>query len=423
MGYRGGDDLEGAVDLLVGGEAGEREAQAGAGFGWGEAHGNQDVRGLGGAGLAGRAEAGGDALEIERDEQGLSIDAVEADIGGVGGAVGGGAVDVGVGDGGEEAGFEAVAEGGELGWGVGCEPVEGEFGGSPEGDGAGDVLGAGAMLMLLRATVEQRSEMDSVADEEDAGALGGVHLVAGDGEEVDVFERSGEVDGELGGGLNGVGVEEDGGVVGLGDAGEFADGLDGAGLVVGEHDGDQFGVGPEGGLEGFGVDDAVAPGSEVGDGGAAAVEGLRGVEDRVVLDLGGEEMSRLALVEEGLEDAGEGEVVALGAAGVEDDLFGRAVEQTRDGGAGVLDGGAGALAGVVRGAGIAEGLAPERTHRFNDFREDRGGGVVVEIDAVHPMILVLWRRAALWTARTMPHSCAMIGAGMGHERLRQDGEG
>ena len=242
--------------------------------------------------------------------------------------------------------------------------------------------------MLLWAAVEQGREVDSVADEEDAGALGSVHLVAGDGEEIDVFECSGHVDRELGGGLYGVGVEEDGGVVGLGDPSEFADGLDGAGLVVGEHDGDKLGVGTEGGFEAFGVDDAVAIGSEIGDGGTAAMEGLSGVEDRVVLDLAGEEMSGLALVEEGLEDAGERKVVALGAAGVEDDLFGRAVEQPGGGGARVLYGGAGALAGVVRGAGIAEGLTPERTHRFNDFREERGGGVVVQIDAVHPMILL-----------------------------------
>ena len=97
----GGDDLEDAVDFFAGGEAGEGKAQAGAGFGWGETHGNQDVRWFGSAGLAGRAEAGGDALKIERDEQGFSIDVVEADIGGVGGALRGRAVDVGVGNGGK----------------------------------------------------------------------------------------------------------------------------------------------------------------------------------------------------------------------------------------------------------------------------------------------------------------------------------
>jgi hypothetical protein len=40
----------------------------------------------------------------------------------------------------------------------------------------------------VRAAVEHGSEADVAADEEDADAFGGVDLVAGEGEEVDVFE-------------------------------------------------------------------------------------------------------------------------------------------------------------------------------------------------------------------------------------------
>ncbi len=71
--------------------------------------------------------------------------------------------------------------------------------------------------------------------------------MAGDGEEVDVLERAvgAEVEGELAGGLDGVGVEESAG--GVGDGGEFGDGLDDAGLVVREHDADELGVGADGG--------------------------------------------------------------------------------------------------------------------------------------------------------------------------------
>ena len=68
--------------------------------------------GFGGSGLARGAEAGGDALHVERDEEGFGVDAVEAEVGGVGGAVFGGPVDAGIGDGSEQAGLEAVAEGG-----------------------------------------------------------------------------------------------------------------------------------------------------------------------------------------------------------------------------------------------------------------------------------------------------------------------
>lgn len=299
----GGDDVECAVDLVGSGEAGEGEAQAGAGLGGGESHGEEDMRGLGGAGLAGRAEAGGDALHVERDEECLGVDAVDAQVGGVWRAVGGlgstRTIDVRVGDCGEQALLELVAQGGELLWSVGVEPCEGEFGGAAEGDDAGDVFGAGSALALLRAAVEERRKMHVFADEEDACALRGVHLVAGDGEDVDVLERSGEVEWELGGGLYGVGVNEDSGIVGLGDAGELADGLDGSGLVVGEHDGDEFGVRTKRGFEGVGVDEAGARGSEVGDVDVAAAQGLSGIEDGVVLDLGGDDVGWLAFVDEG----------------------------------------------------------------------------------------------------------------------------
>jgi hypothetical protein len=424
------------VDLGFGGEAGEREAEAAASFCGGEAHGEQDVRGFGGAGLASCAEAGGDALHVERDEERFGVDACEAEVGGVGGAVRNGAVDVDVGDGGEEAGFEAVAalrEGCGAGtaglsaadsplssgrrnksrsfaafrmtkfneacgvFGIfddrflesGSQVFDGYFGGAAEGYDAGDVFGSGAALAFVRAAVEERRELHAFADEEDAGALRGVHLVAGEREQVDVFEVEREVERELGGGLHGVGMDEDGGVEGLGDAGKFAEGLDGSGLVVGEHDGDEPGVRLERGFKGGGVDDAVGVGSEVGDFDAAGFERLRGVEDGVVLDLGGDEVGWLVLVEIALQYAEERKVVALGAAGGEDDLFGGAVEHPGDAGSCMLDGGACALARLVCGTRVAETCSEIRQHGLDDLGQDRGSGVGVEVDALHRLILSL----------------------------------
>ena len=54
----------------------------------------------------------------------------------------------------------------------------------------------------------------------------------------------------------------------------------------------------------------------------------------MVLDGGGDEVGGFAVCGFGGEDAEEGEVVALGAAGGEDDLGVEAVEETGDGGAG-----------------------------------------------------------------------------------------
>ena len=123
--HGGWDNTEGAVDFVWGGEAGEGEAEAGASLVGGEAHGEQDVRGLGGAGLAGGSEAGGDALHVERDEEGFGVHVVEAEVGGVGGAVGGRAVDVGSGSGGDEALFEAGCQRSQRLWSFRVEPGEG----------------------------------------------------------------------------------------------------------------------------------------------------------------------------------------------------------------------------------------------------------------------------------------------------------
>ena len=100
------------------------------------------------------------------------------------------AVDSGLVDLGEDALFEAVAEGGEFGGTVGVEPRVREFSGFAEAYDAGYVFGSGAALTLVGAAVEHGSEADVAADEEDADAFGGVHLVAGEGEQVDVLERA-----------------------------------------------------------------------------------------------------------------------------------------------------------------------------------------------------------------------------------------
>ena len=126
-GYGGGNEGEGFVDLLGGGEAGEREADAGAGAGGREAHRGEDVGGFSGAGLAGRASADRESLEVEGDDESFGFDMVEVEAGGVGDSGGAFAVDSALLYLREEALFEAVAEGGEVGGAV-CGVVFGEPG-------------------------------------------------------------------------------------------------------------------------------------------------------------------------------------------------------------------------------------------------------------------------------------------------------
>jgi hypothetical protein len=68
------------------------------------------------------------------------------------------------------------------------EPCLSEFYGFAEADDAGYVFGAGSALALVRAAVQHGGEADVATNEESADALGGVDFVAGEGEEVDVFE-------------------------------------------------------------------------------------------------------------------------------------------------------------------------------------------------------------------------------------------
>jgi hypothetical protein len=118
------------------------------------------------------------------------------------------------------------------------EPGGGEFEGFAKAYDGGYVFGSGAALAFVCAAVEHGGEADVAADEEDSDAFGGVDLVAGESEEVDVLERAfgREIERELARGLDGVGVEE--GAGGVGDGGEFGDGLDDAGLVIRVHDAD-----------------------------------------------------------------------------------------------------------------------------------------------------------------------------------------
>ena len=67
------------------------------------------------------------------------------------------------------------------------------------------------------------------------------------------------------------------------------------------------------------------------------------------------------------------------------------MEEAGDGLAGVVDGGAGVLALLVDGAGVAVVLHPEGTHGLEDLGKKGGGGVGVHVDPVHAPILLLAR--------------------------------
>ena len=372
------DDFESVVDVFDGGGLEQAEAEAGAGALLSDAHGEEDVGRLGCAGVAGGAAGDGESLEVEGDDERLAVEAVEPEIGGVGGTrgadvVSAGSVDSDLRDSCEEAGFEAVAESGQPGEGAVGERAHGQLGGLAEGYDGGDVFGTGAAAALVSATDEEGLERGSATDVERADALGRVHLVAADGEQL--AADAGDIDGELSGGLNGVNVEADA-VLGS-DLADGLDGLDDAGFVVGEHDADEACVGPDGGADGLGIDEAGGERRDAGDLDAASGEALGRGEDGGVLDGGGDE------VVAGSEQAKERGVVALGAAGVEDDFCGVAGEEFGEALAGLIDGAAGGLSGLMDGGGIAEVVDPVGVHGLDHLGQEGCGGVGIHVDSAH----------------------------------------
>ena len=302
---------------------------------------------------------------------------VEIKVGGVGNAGLTRSVDATFLNGGDESLFEAVAEHGNAVFGAVGEAGEGDFRSFAEADDAGDVLSAGAALALVRSAEDERLKTRAAAGVEHSNALGRVEFVAGEAEQMAADGL--DVDGDFAGGLNRVRVETNSGFGG--DFADLLDGLDDARFVVGHHDADEFGVRLERAVDVEGVNDSEGRNGEDGDVDAALAGLLRGVQDGGVLDGGDDE------VVAGTQDAEEGGVVALGAAGGEDDFGGAAVEERGDLLAGALDGGAGVLAVLMDGGGVAEGVDKEGPHGVQHLGEQRGGGVGVHVDAAHRFIL------------------------------------
>lgn len=207
---------------------------------------------------------------------------------------------------------------------------------------------------------------------------GGVHLVAAEREEV--AAEGFDVDGDLADSLNRVRMEK--GTGGVGDLCDGGDWLQDPGFVIAEHDADELCVGLERCLDGLGRNEAIRSRRYDGEVDAALGQFFRSVEDGVVLDSGGDAVVACA------KGAEEGEVIALGAAGGEDDFSCAAAEEGSEVLAGVVDSGAGVLAALVDRRRVAKGLEPEGTHGLHDLGEDGRGGVGVEVDARHAALIV-----------------------------------
>ncbi len=188
--------------------------------------------------------------------------------------------------------------------------------------------------------------------------------------------RSFDVERHLAGRLHRVAVEEHAGLAR--DLADLGDGLDGAHLVVAVHDRDQDGVGPDGLAHVLGIHQAAAVHRDLGELPAALLQILHGLEHRVVLDGGGDEVLALLLLRVG--SAEDGPVVGLGAAAGEVDLVRFGADDAGDGLPGLLHGARRTQSQAVDGRRVAVILGEVGEHRLHDLRVGGGGGRVVEID-------------------------------------------
>ncbi len=340
----------------------------------GPADGQQHVAGIQGAGGAGGAGGGADPLVVQQQEQALALDALEAEADVAGQPVLQIAVDGPVGDLGQ-ARDELVPEGRHLRHGLG-QLGHGLFQGGGHAHDAGQVLGAGPLAPLLSAALDEVGQDDALFGVEDANALGTVELVGGEGQKINVVFL--HVDGDVAHSLDRVGVEENAGPAA--DGADLPDGLDGADLVVGVHDGDQAGLRRDGGLHLLGRHQTVAVDVQISDGEALFFQLLQGVEHGVVLKGRGDDVGLALPLAPGGHGA-NGLVVGLGAAGGEGDLpgVGRA-QGRRHPGPGVGQGFHSCLAHGMQAGGVAVDLIHIGQHRPDRRLAHPGRGRVVCID-------------------------------------------
>ncbi len=163
------------------------------------------------------------------------------------------------------------------------------------------------------------------------------------------------------------------------------DGADGrqrlqhADLVVGRHDGDEDGARGHRRAELGEVDEALRVHAEPRDAAPLALEPFAGVQHRLVLGGGGDDV--VAAIAQRVGDAFERQVVGLGRAAGEDDLPGRCADEVGDLGPRRVHRLLRVPAvGVLAARGIAEVLGEKRQHRLEHARVNRRRRVIVQVD-------------------------------------------
>ena len=256
-------------------------------------------------------------------------------------------------------------------------------GGGPRGTGGGKAedggssLSAGAEAVLLTAAHEVGGEgLQPRADVQRSRALGPVYLVAGNTDQVRA--QGLRLEGDLQEALDRVGVEDRVGAELVDQLRHLTDGHHRSGLIVDHHHGHQEGILPQGGLQLRQRHPALGVGLKVGHLEALHFQLLHGVEDRVVLHTGRDDV--LFLLAEPPGSAEQRPVVGLGAAGGEK----YPVRLRTHGSRHLHPGGPQLLRHVnaepIQRAGIAPVLCQCQSHRLHSLGTGLRGGGIVQIN-------------------------------------------
>ena len=173
---------------------------------------------------------------------------------------------------------------------------------------------------FLVAADEIGLEFEAAPDEKQANALGGVEFVRRKGKEVHP-QRVG-VYFQFARRLGGVGVKKH--ALAAANGGDFLDGKNNARFIIGRHDRDQGGVGPDGLIEQMQVQQAVGINGQEGDLAALLAQELGVFNDGGMFDRRGQQVAFARL---GQQRALQRRVVAFGPATGEDDFFRLGPEQ------------------------------------------------------------------------------------------------
>ena len=147
------------------------------------------------------------------------------------------------------------------------------------------------------------------------------------------------------------------------------------------HDGNQHGVRANRALHVIRIKDAARTGAHVGYADAKFFRGLRGVEDRVVLDRRGDDVPGRRAGRQ--DDAEDRSVIRLRASAGEDDFAGPCMDELRNLLASFLHRVPCLLAEPMDGGGVAEVRGQIGHHRLDHFRRDLCRCVIVQINPCH----------------------------------------